>query len=291
MQSEGSSCSFSLCQLPVNNNERKKKNLFTCCHRSGDASSGHHGLGLRRSCVWILWHGGLGFQNISGHERRRRLHRFQNGWVGCWRPNCAVSKPKSTCCSVRDAPITPLIGWPLLFLLLQVTKAASWTVCQSRQRASSRRPPRPSGATSSCGRSRCPMNEDRELPPPTPPRACPQVFLFDLIVLNFWVESKKIFLVHFFVQFIVYGFETGEVWFMLTWRIRPDWLHGGKIWRVSWTFEARQARIPKGKRHSEPERRKQAGFFFFFFWSWTEVYFLFYTQDFYICKPPRPSTF
>lgn len=49
---------------------------------------------------------------------------------------------------------------------------------------------------------------------------------------------------------------------MLTSRIRPDRLHGGKIWRVSWTFEARQARIPKGKQHSEPERRKQAGIFF-----------------------------
>lgn len=72
---------------------------------------------------------------------------------------------------------------------------------------------------------------------------------------------------------------------MLTSRIRPDWLHGGKIWSVSWTFEAPQAGIPKGKQHSEPERRKNAQVFVLFF-SWTGVYFVFYTQDFYICKTP-----
>lgn len=76
---------------------------------------------------------------------------------------------------------------------------------------------------------------------------------------------------------------------MLTLRIRPHWLHGGKIWSVSWTFEVRQARIPKGKQHSEPERRKQAGIFL----GGVGPEYIFYCtrKTFTFVNPPRPSTF
>lgn len=79
--------------------------------------------------------------------------------------------------------------------------------------------------------------------------------------------------------------DLKQVWFMLTSRIRPDWLHGGKIWSVSWMFEACQARIPKGEQHSEPERRKQAGIFYFFFWVGPEYIFYSTRKTFTFVKP------
>lgn len=58
--------------------------------RKCSAPSRHDRFRLRRSCVWILWHGRCRSKNLPGNERRRGLHRLQVGWVcrwGWWSPS------------------------------------------------------------------------------------------------------------------------------------------------------------------------------------------------------------
>lgn len=111
----------------------------------------------------------------------------------------------------------------------QAMKAVSWMVYQSQQKASSQPPARQNEATSSSGRSRPPMNEKTSKKqnknqtvvstsePPTNP-CMPTSFSFDTSdcsqCLNSWLLCKrKLFLVHFFVQFILHEFEVGKMRF------------------------------------------------------------------------------
>lgn len=144
------------------------------CHRPGDASSRHRRLGLRRSTVRIVRLGNAGLQNVPGDERRRRLHRLQDGWV------FLLQKPQTLRTSVH-------VNWASL--LHQGTKAASWTVCQNPQRASRRRPPKPSAATSSSGRSPCPTSEAAHHPSTRMPSSFPVPYHRFLI-------EKHLFFVH-----------------------------------------------------------------------------------------------
>jgi len=89
----------------------------------------------------------------------------------------------------------------------QAMKAVSWTVYQSQRPASSHLLPRPSRATSLCGRSQPPMTENKTVvSTPGPPTKQLHVllkvfYLILLIVLNAWVvyyfvKKQQLFLVH-----------------------------------------------------------------------------------------------